>query len=79
MIDQTENYIKLKGISEKFNRVASTINDEDIKRIIISTLIEKINKVTFVSDLEIIILDYLDNNKEEIESIFKNALINKLK
>lgn len=34
MNNQTENYIVLKPIAERFNEVSKTISDEDIKYII---------------------------------------------
>lgn len=40
MNKQTENYIILKPIAERFNRVALEITDEDIRYIIISEIRE---------------------------------------
>lgn len=41
---QTEDYIKLKPIADRFKKVATTISDDEIKRIIIDELREQIRK-----------------------------------
>ena len=42
MTQQTENYLILKPIAERFNRVTAEITDDDIKYMIKSLMKEKI-------------------------------------
>jgi len=79
MENQTENYIILKPIAERFNKVASSITDEDIKSLIFSEMRNKLQAIDFRSEIEEIIGDYLDNNSDEVLGLFKTQLINKFK
>jgi len=78
MTEQTENYLVLKGISERFNKIASEITDEEIKRIITRTLQEKLENLTFIGQLDEIIENYLESNKDEIVYILKKSITDKL-
>ena len=47
MSNQTEQYISLKPISEKFNNVAQAISEEEIKSVIIGELKEQLKGINF--------------------------------
>jgi hypothetical protein len=55
MTQHTENYLILKPIAERFNRVASEITDDDIKYIIKSLMKQKIEEAIDFSSVS----DYL--------------------
>ena len=78
MSEQIENYLILKGISERFNKIAGEMSDEEIKRIITRTMQEKLEKLIFVGQLDEIISDYLEDNKDEIAYILKKSITDKL-
>lgn len=74
MSNQTEQYISLKPISEKFNNVAKSISEEDIKSVIISELKEQIKGLNFRTYLEEIIDNYVENNSDEIGKLIKESI-----
>ena len=78
MTQQTENYLVLKPIAERFNRVASEITDDDIKYMITSLMKEKIANVIDFSVVSDIINDYLDEHKEEIAHAAMDSLAKRL-
>ena len=78
MSEQTENYIVLKPIAERFNRIANELTDEDIRNIIKSELRNQIQKLDFTSEIETIVEDYIEDNPEEILSMYKTGLKERL-
>ena len=66
MTTQTENYLILKPIAERFNRVANEITDNDIKYMITSLMKEKISESINFDIVTDIINDYIENHKDEI-------------
>lgn len=78
MTQYTENYLILKPIAERFNRVASEITDDDIKYIIKSLMKEKIAEAIDFSIVSDIINEYLDEHKEEIAHAAMECLANRL-
>lgn len=78
MTQYTENYLILKPIAERFNRVASEITDEDIKYIIKSLMKEKIAEAIDFSIVSDIINEYLDEHKEEIAHAAMDSLAKRL-
>jgi len=78
MSEQTENYIILKPIAERFNRIANELTDEDIRNIIKSELRNQIQKLDFTSEIETIVEDYIEDNPEEILSMYKTGLKERL-
>ena len=78
MNKQTENYLILKPIAERFNRVASEVTDEDIKHIIISLMKEKISEALDFSAVQDIVDEYIDNHQEEIANAAMDSLKNRL-
>ena len=78
MSEQTENYVILKPIAERFNRIANELTDEDIRNIIKSELRNQIQKLDFTSEIETIVEDYIEDNPEEILSMYKTGLKERL-
>lgn len=79
MSNQAENYIILKPMAERFNKIASKITDEEIKSLIKSELREQIRKIDFTYEVKSIIEEYLDENSDEVLTFYKNGLKEKLK
>ena len=78
MSEQTESYIILKPIAERFNRIANELTDEDIRNIIKSELRNQIQKLDFTSEIETIVEDYIEDNPDEILSMYKTGLKERL-
>ena len=78
-MNKTENYIILKPIAERFNRVASCITDEDIEHLIKDELRKQISTIDFKFVIQDIISEYLDNNEDEVVNMFKSSISNKFK
>ena len=83
MNKQTAEYVALKGISERFNEVAKSFTDEEIKSIIKSTLQakieEEISHVSFNEDIQEIASSYIMQNTFNIERLIENHIGNKFK
>lgn len=73
-MNQAENYIILKPISERFNKIAKEISDNDIDYLIKDEIRKQISTIDFKYVIEDIISEYLDNNPDEILSIFKKSI-----
>ena len=78
MNQQTENYLILKPIAERFNRVASEITDHDIKYMITSLMKEKIDEAINFDVASDIINDYLSEHAEEIAHAAMDSLAKRL-
>jgi len=78
MSNQTENYIILKPIAERFNRITNSITDDEIRSLIKSELKNQINCINFANEIDEIISNYLEDNQQEIINIYKTILKNKL-
>ena len=65
-MNQTENYIILKPITERFNRIANSITDDEIKSLIKDEMRNQLRRINFSSQIEEIISDYIENNQEDI-------------
>ena len=78
MTQHTENYLILKPIAERFNRVASEITDDDIKYIIKSLMKQKIEEAIDFSSVSDIINEYLEEHKEEIAHAAMDSLAKRL-
>lgn len=78
MNNKTENYIILKSIAERFNKVANEISDDDIKSIIKMAMKEQIeNSIDFraISDIT---EEYIDDNKDKINEMVMQSISNRL-
>jgi len=79
MKNQTENYIILKPIAEKFNRIANSISDDEIRSLIKDEMRDQLKRINFSSQIEEIISDYIDNNQEDMLDLYKQELKNKFR
>lgn len=83
MNKQTTEYIALKGISERFNEVAKSFTDEEIKSIIKSTLQvkieEEISHIGFSEDIQEIASNFIMKNTFNIEKLIEDYIGNKFK
>ena len=79
MKSQTENYIILKPIAERFNKIANSITDDEIKSLIKDEMRDQLKRINFSSQIEEIIYDYIDNNQEDMLDLYKQELKNKFK
>lgn len=81
MSNQTESYIVLKPIAERFARVASEITDEEIKNIIKTEMRDQVNRIEFGKTVGIVVDEWFEDEshieficksiKESIQSKFK--------
>jgi len=78
-MNQTENYIILKPIAERFNKIANSITDDEIKSLIKDEMRDQLKRINFSSQIEEIIYDYIDNNQEDMLDLYKQELKNKFK
>ena len=78
MTTQTENYLILKPIAERFNRVANEITDNDIKYMITSLMKEKISESINFDIVVDIINDHIENHKDEIAHAAMDSLAKRL-
>jgi glyceraldehyde-3-phosphate dehydrogenase/erythrose-4-phosphate dehydrogenase len=79
MEKQTENYIVLKPIAERFNMVAKEISDDDIKYIIKEAMKEQIKGVFDFSRLEDLTYDIITDNEESIKEMITESISNGLR
>lgn len=76
MTNQTQDYITLKPIAERFKKVAMTISDEEIKAIIIQELRKQIcTQVDFGST----VAQWVDDMLEDDESYWTDLVISCMK
>ena len=78
MSSQTESYIVLKPIAERFSRVASEITDDEIRNLIKSELRDQLNCVNFGGMISEIADDWVDDNRDVIEKMLLESYKNKL-
>ena len=80
---QTQDYITLKPISERFKEVAATISDDEIKSLIKEELREQIRtQVDFGSTIAQWVEDMLEDDESWVElviSCMKESIKNKFK
>lgn len=79
MTQYTENYLILKPIAERFNRVASEITDDDIKYIIKQLMKEKIAEAIDFSVVEEKLTEWIDNNSDQVIHAMQDAISERLK
>ena len=63
---QTENYIVLKPIAERFSKVASEMTDSDIETIIKDVMKERIADIIDFSSITDKISEFVENHEEII-------------
>lgn len=74
MSSQTESYIVLKPIAERFNKVAKEISDDDIKYIIKEAMKEQIKGAFDFDKIGEITEEYVDQHKDEINEMIFNSI-----
>jgi len=79
MDKQTESYIVLKPIAEKFNLAAKEISDEDIKCIIKDAMREQIKGIFDFSRLEELTEEYIEENESDIKEMIAVSISSRLK
>ena len=79
MTQQSENYLILKPIAERFNRVASEITDDDIKYIIKQVMKDKIQDAIDFSVVEEKLIEWIDNNSDQVVHAMQDALCERLR
>lgn len=77
MSNQTESYIVLKPIAERFSRVASEITDDEIKNLIKSELRDQIKALRFGQVLGDVIDEWLE--QEDITDLIYKTLEDSIK
>lgn len=83
MSNQTQDYITLKPIAERFKEVATTISDDEIKSLIKEELREQIRtQVDFGSTIAQWVEDMLNDDESWVELVIdcmKESIKNKFK
>ena len=77
-MNQTENYIVLKPIAERFSKVASEITDSDIETIIKDVMKERIANVIDFSSITDKISEFVENNDELIVHAVLDSIVKRL-
>lgn len=77
-MNQTENYIVLKPIAERFSKVASEISDDDIKLIIKDVMRERIANAISFSEITDKISEFVENNEELITHAVLDSIAKRL-
>ena len=77
-MNQTENYIVLKPIAERFSKVASEITDSDIEMIIKDVMKERIADVIDFSSITDKISEFVENNEELIVHAVLDSIAKRL-
>lgn len=81
MSNQTESYIVLNPITERFTRIADEITDDEIKNLIISGLKEQLKSVDLGRLVGYIVEAYFEDetNIETIQNLIEESIKNKFK
>ena len=77
-MNQTENYIVLKPIAERFSKVASEMTDSDIEMIIKDVMKERIADVIDFSSITDKISEFVENNEELIVRAVLDSIAKRL-
>ena len=77
-MNQTENYIVLKPIAERFSKVASEMTDSDIEMIIKDVMKERIADVIDFSSITDKISKFVENNEELIVHAVLDSIAKRL-
>lgn len=75
MKQQTENYLILKPIAERFSRVSSEITDDDIKYIIKQVMKEKITEALDFDFVQEKLTSWIDDNSDQIVHAMQDAIM----
>lgn len=75
MTEQTETYLILKPIAERFSRCASEITDDDIKYIIKQVMKEKIADSLDFSAIQDKLTEWVDDNSDQIVHAMQDSIM----
>ena len=75
---QTENYIVLKPIAERFSKVASEMTDSDIEMIIKDVMKERIADIIDFSSITDKISEFVENHEEIIVHAVLDSIAKRL-
>ena len=75
---QTENYIVLKPIAERFSKVASEMTDSDIETIIKDVMKERIADIIDFSSITDKISEFVENHEEIIVHAVLDSIAKRL-
>ena len=78
MTRQTENYLILKPIADRFSRVSAEITDSDIKYMIMEVMKEKISEAIDFSVVEEKLTEWIDNNSDQVVHVMQDAIVERL-
>lgn len=78
MTEQTENYIVLKPIADRFNEIAKSFSDEEIRSIIKNTMREQISKAFDFDRVQDIVNEYIDNHSDDIAEMVGKSIANRM-
>jgi len=77
-MNQTENYVILKPISERFNRIAKEITDDELKQITKDTLKEQLKSTVNFWRLQEMLEEVMEEREEEIKAMIMESMKKKL-
>ena len=77
-MNQTENYIVLKPIAERFSKVASEMTDSDIETIIKDVMKERIADIIDFSSITDKISEFVENHEEIIVHAVLDSIAKRL-
>lgn len=79
-MNQTESYIVLKPIAERFSRIANEMTDDEIKSLIKSSLRDQLSNIRFGEIVGICVDEFFDDedNLKEIEQMIRESVKAKL-
>jgi len=79
--EQTESYIVLKPIAERFSLVASEITDDEIKQIIKSEMREQLGRIRFGDVLSELVDEWFEDEDHVnmIRDTFTESVKNRIK
>lgn len=78
-MDKTESYIILKPISERFNKIANEITDDEIKGLIKSELQRQFRDCNFTQAIGWLHDAWVEDNQEYLQGVFKKSIESKFK
>lgn len=79
MENQTESYIVLKPIAERFSRIANEITDEEIRTLIKSELSQQLRSINFSAWVGDALGEWVSENEDTIKKLALESLTAKLR
>lgn len=75
---QTETYVTLKPISERFSRISKEITDDDIRCLIKDELRKQLSKCIDFSGLQEIIEEFMEEQQDNIKGMLMESMKKRL-